>query len=164
MDKYYYLTAQLPMLFFDHSPEITIDSFLEEAGKWMSPSDFSLLEKTHLLDTTTREPTTQLVRNYQTFEKQFLEDLVQLRKARRNHQEYKPSFPSALVKEGNPLEIERKLLHHRWNFIEELSIGHHFDLDVLSAYYLQLQILHILSLFNKEKGMKIFQTLSRKTE
>jgi len=164
MDKYYYLIAQLPMLFFDLDPGITTQSFLEEAGKWMSPSDFSLLKKTHLSDTAIREPMTQLVRNYRAFEKQLLEDLVQLRKARRNHQEYKPSFPSALVKEGNPLEVEKKLLHHRWMFLEELSVGHHFDLDCLSAYCLQLQILHRLSLFNKEKGLIIFQTLSRKTE
>jgi hypothetical protein len=164
MDKYYYLVAQLPMLFFDVDPGITTGFFLDEAEKWMPPADLAMLKNSRLMDASARGPVARLARDYQSFERRFTDDLVKWRKARRNRQEYQPSFPPALVKEGNPLEVEKKLLRHRWVFIEELSVGHHFDLDFLSGYYLQLQILKKSSLFNKEKGMSIFKHVCGKTE
>ncbi|HEX9935249.1 MAG TPA: DUF2764 family protein [bacterium] len=164
MSSHYYLVAQLPMLFFDRVPGITISNFLGEAEKWMSPADFSMLRGVRLGETDPLKPVSGLARTYGAFEKQFAGELAEWRKARRNRQETKPSFPQALVREGNPLEVEKKLLLYRWRAIEEYAVGHHFDMDILSAYYLQLQILDRLSLFNKEKGMQTFRTLSRKTE
>ena len=101
---------------------------------------------------------------YKEFEYQFRNDLALWRKSLRTGQEYKPtSFPPSLVKEGNPLEIERRLLNRKWDYIEGLEQDHHFDLEFLILYYLKLQILHRLSVFNKEKGMETFQNISRVT-
>jgi len=66
-----------------------------------------------------------------------------------------------VIKEGNPLEIEKKLLLLRWNLIEEKQQEHHFDLEFLILYFLKLQILDRLSSFNKEKGQEIFQKISK---
>jgi hypothetical protein len=164
MAEHYYLVAQLPMLFFGRDPGITTSTFLDEAAKWMAPSDLRRLEGVRLAPSEAREPLTRLGREYLAFERRFAGDLAAWRKAAMDGRETKPSFPLSLVREGNPLEIEKKLLLVRWNTIEELSVGHHFDMDFLSAYFLQLQVLHRLSLFDKEKGMRVFQTLSRKAE
>ena len=63
----------------------------------------------------------------------------------------------ALLKEGNPLEIEKKLLLHRWELIEEKEKTHYFDLGFLILYYIKLQILRRLSLFDKEEGRQVFE-------
>ena len=36
MDKYYFLIAELPTLFFGKEPAITVEYFLAEAEKWMN--------------------------------------------------------------------------------------------------------------------------------
>ena len=54
-------------------------------------------------------------------------------------------------------EVEKKLLEWRWNFIEELSTYHYFDLEFLVLYLLKLQILEKLSLFDKERGLEKFK-------
>ena len=51
MDKYYYLVSQLPLLVFDKETYLTTDSFLEEAEKWMSPSDYAVLAGSHFAST-----------------------------------------------------------------------------------------------------------------
>ncbi|MBN1895928.1 DUF2764 family protein [bacterium] len=163
MADHYYLVAQLPMLFFDRDPGITTEAFLAEANKWMSGADYRALSRCILMDVGIRRKDPGLFGAYAEFERHFRQELAGWRKARRENQEYRPSFPAALVREGNPLEVEKKLLKHRWDHIDALTFGHHFDLDFLCAYYLKLQILDRLSLFDREKGMEIFKNLSRMT-
>ena len=62
--------------------------------------------------------------------------------------------------DDNPLEIERRLLHLRWNFLEEQEIGHFFDLHFLIIYYLKLQLLQRLFSFDKQKGKVRFEANS----
>jgi hypothetical protein len=164
MGNYYYLVAQLPLLTFGLEPGMTAVSFLEEAGKWMTSADWTKLQNSRLAEESGTHPASRLTLAYRDFESRFTDDLAEWRKARRSGREHRPSFPPALVREGNPLEVEKKLLHHRWVYIEELSVGHHFDIDFLSGYYLQLQIWDKLSRFNKEKGMGTFRQLCGKTE
>jgi len=160
MASHYYLVAQLPMLAFDRDPGITSEAFLQEAQKWLSGADYRALAGCMLLDTGSRKSGPGLFLAYREFERQFRQELASWRKARRENQELKLSFPAALVREGNPLEVEKKLLRHRWDYIDALTFGHHFDLDFLCAYYLKLQILNRLSLYDREKGLKIFGNLS----
>lgn len=162
MDKHYYIVAQLPMLFFDREPAMSSEAFLREAEKWMSESEFDRLRRARYdsTDLTVQKPV--LLKQYVEREHAFRRDLAQWRKAQREGQEFKPeTFSPALVKEGNPLEIERNLLLNRWKLIEELEAGHHFDLEFLILYFFKLQILEKLALFNKEKGRQAFQTISK---
>ena len=164
MDKYYYIVSQLPMLFFDKETYMTIDYLIEEAQKWLSPADFDILSRVDMNDISIDKKGPKLWQQYKEYEFQFRDELALWRKSLKIGQEFKPiSFPLSLVKEGNPLEVERKLLKRRWDFIEALEQDHHFDLEFLIFYYLKLQILHRLSIFNKEKGMEIFQNISRVT-
>jgi len=156
MDKHYYLISQLPMLFFDQISFMTVESFLKEAEKWLSSRDFERLSKVDINATSLGKRGQRVWRKYQAFEFGFRSALAAWRKSLREGEEIKPDFPLSMVKEGNPLEVEKKLLRWRWDFIEEMEREHHFDLEFLILYFLKLQILHRLSQFRKEKGMEKF--------
>ena len=164
MDKYYYIVSQLPMLFFDKETFMTIEYFLQESAKWLSSKDYEVLSQVNINDISLKKMGPKVWLQYSEVEYEFRNDLALWRKSLRVGQEYKPnSFPPSLVKEGNPLEVERRLLKRRWDFIEALEQDHHFDLEFIILYYLKLQILQRLFQFNKEKGMITFQDISRVT-
>ncbi len=158
MDRYFYLISQLPVLVFDKGSSISLDYFLEEAEKWLSPAVYRQLTKTRLFQTENSKYRLRLIREFVEFEYQFRKELSGWRKARKSGQEIKPAmFDPVLVKEGNPLEVEKKLLLLRWNFLEQKEADHHFDFEFLVIYYLKLQILNHLQVFNKEKGIEVLQ-------
>jgi len=160
MDKHYYIVTQLPMLFFGKETIITIDYFLAESEKWMSSKEFNILSNADINDTSTRTNDHKVLALYKNFESQVKNDIVNWRKAKQLNQDYKPSsFPISLIKDGNPLDVEIKLMELRWAFIDEMERERHFDLGVLILYYLKLQILKRYFTFDKEKGLNKFQNL-----
>jgi len=160
MDKHYYIVTQLPMLFFGKETIITIDYFLAESEKWMSSKEFNILSNADINDTSTRTNDHKVLALYKNFESQVKNDIVNWRKAKQLNQDYKPSsFPISLIKDGNPLDVEIKLMELRWAFIDEMERERHFDLGVLILYYLKLQILKRYFTFDKEKGLNKFQKI-----
>ena len=158
MDKYYYLISQLPYLFFDKETYIDIDSFFDEAEKWMSKSDFVCLKLVDINHTHPRKADIPVQKIYKKFEADLRSELEQYRKAQKENYTYKSQlFPDSLIQENNPLEAEKVLMKIRWDFIEELMARHHFDLNFLVLYYLELQILARLEAFDKELGMEKFK-------
>ena len=158
MDKHYYLISQLPTLFYDKETSMTIEIFLGEAKKWLSARDYRTLSGIALFDTSSDKMGPRLWQKYRKFEYFFRSDLSSWRKSLREGEKVKSlSFPVSIVKEGNPLKVEKKLLEYRWNFLEEKEKEHDFDLEFLIIYFLKLQILQRLSLFNKEKGTEVFK-------
>lgn len=165
MDKYIYLIAQLPSLIFDKPSYMTIPLFLEEACKWMNRRDLQKLKSVVLMDPVVEEDQPKTIRRVQQFENRVRRDLSQWRQAGKKRIEEKPeSFPISILKEGNPLEIEKNLLRLRWQFIESMEPDHHFDLELLMLYYLKLQILKKLSEYDKDKGMERFTQISKVAE
>ncbi|MDD3966487.1 MAG: DUF2764 family protein, partial [Candidatus Marinimicrobia bacterium] len=103
---------------------------------------------------------TGIYRSYLAFEHALRQELAAYRKSRQEGFEYKfRDIPPNLVREGNPLEVEKKLLQYRWNWLEDQEFGHYSDLDFFILYYLKLQILHQLSLYEEEAGKKAFRVL-----
>ena len=160
MDKYYYLIAELPTLFFGKEPGISVEKFLEEAQNWMDGKDYQVLSQVDMNDFDVKKKTNRVYDGYKFFENKIRSDTAQWREAQKRDQEYKPSnFPVSLIKEGNPLEIELRFMEMRWQFIDEMEREHHFDLGFLILYYLKLQILRRYFIFNKEQGLEKFQKL-----
>jgi len=152
--------AQLPTLFFDREPLMTIEDFLAEGEKWLGSRDYALLSGIDIDDAAPGAGDPGVLQRYKAFEFSLRNELALWRKTRGTDQEYSPAgFPISTVREGTPLDIERRLLGLRWDYIEEEEREHHFDLGVLILYLLKLQILRRLSTFDKEEGMKIFQNL-----
>ncbi len=164
MDKYYYLISQLPSLVFDKSSYMSKESFLDEAGKWMNARDVSLLSEVDFNNTELNGKLPSDIQSYQNYEKAFRLEVEAWRKARKSGLDYKPSlFPASMIKEGNPLEVEKKFLQTRWQFIDDMEKDHHFDLVFVMLYYLKLQILGRLMAFDKQKGIETFQKVSKVT-
>ena len=160
MDKYYYFVAQLPTLFFDREAPITIEEFLDEGEKWMGSRDFALLSRVDVSHTEANSGDPQVLQNYKAFEFDLRNELALWRGTRGTDQEYRPSgFSLSALREGTPLDVERRLLQWRWDFIDEEEREHHFDLEFLVLYLLKLQILRRLLMFDKEEGLKTFQNL-----
>ena len=160
MDKYYYIVAQLPLLSFGKPSSMTLSAFLAETGKWLLPRDQAFLSGVRFTDMRLHQKGPGAWRAYRHFEHKFREEIGLWRQSQKNGDEYKPSiFPLSLVQEGNPLDVEKKLLKWRWRFIEAMEKEHHFDLTWLVLYFLKLQILERMSLFDREKGLEVFQEL-----
>ncbi len=160
MDKYYYFVAQLPMLFFGRETTMSIDYFLTEAQKWLAAKDFRILSQVDVDDFTLEGKFPGTLASYKKNESAIRDDIFNWRQAKKRDQDYKPtSFPVSIIKDGNPLEIEIRLLQLKWNFIDEIEREHHFDLGFIILYYLKLQILRRLYTFNKEKGLEKYQKL-----
>jgi len=158
MDKYYYLIAQLPVLYFEREPALTSEQFLAEAYKWLSAEDYAQLEKVDLNATEPDKNDPDIVRRIKNFELDLRLELVEWRTAQKKNQDYKIiAFPANLVREGDPLTVEKNLLLWRWQFLDSLEFGHYFDLEFLIMYYLRLQILKRLFTFNKKIGREKYQ-------
>ncbi len=174
MDKYYYLISQLPLLQFGEKTFLTRDSFLEEARKWLSEKEVKEIEKADL-DNLEARPETSFLREYKQFEltlrremasyreKLSEQDLAQISKEKRvEHQEN--LLLTKEILDGNPLEVERKLFLYRWQQIDELAVGFNFSYQAVLAYFLKLQILEKMLEFNKEDGIKEFDSLAEVKE
>lgn len=157
MDKYYYFVAQLPMLTLDSEDIPSLESFVEEAQKWMSDKDLRVIKSVDINAYTDNEKHKNAFDKFCELELAIRSDLAKYRQSQKENFEYKTQvFPLSYIKEGNPLEVEKRLLEFRWNFIDELEAGHNFDLDFLVTYYLKLQILWRIKSFDKQLGKESF--------
>jgi hypothetical protein len=95
---------------------------------------------------------------YREFERKLIEELAAWRSARRDGKTYNPTlFTLADVTNGNPLEVERRLLELKWEFCERL-IGLHFaDGTWYTCYYLKLTILTKLASFDAARGSAVLR-------
>jgi len=59
----------------------------------------------------------------------------------------------------NPLEAESLLNRARWQFLEQLEVGHYFDVERLVVYSLKLQLLERIALYDREKGRERFEEI-----
>lgn len=155
MDKYYYLIAQLPFLRFEEKAYISKESFLEEAKKWLSDKDFKEITKAGLDDLKSKGASFFL-REYKKIELTLRKELASYRQKKENQPR---GFDKNLL-EGNPLEIEKKLLFWRWQKVDELAQDFSFSREAVLAYFIKLQILEKLSEFDKKKGTEKLDSLS----
>jgi len=188
MDRYYYLLSELPYLKFNQKPGINKDAFLQEVAKWLSDKDLELLVSADINpfspeflsclqqgSNNRRESEKVSFRNfnnfndynnrmavineYQCFEEKLRDELAGYRRDSRDGLNKTGQILNPSLIEGNPLEIERKLLFLRWKFIEEQETGNNFNLEMVVLYFLKLQILERLYTFNKQKGENAFKSL-----
>lgn len=160
MDKYYYFVSQLPLLIFGQESYIDKERFLDEAKKWLSDKDFSTISGVSLNDFYPRDGDNEVLAKYKNFERALREEIASFRK---NESRGGLTSLNLNLNEGTPLEIERTLLHLRWEFIESLEEGHFFDLEILILHFLKLQALERLLTFDREKGTAVFDKLCEVT-
>jgi hypothetical protein len=144
---YTYLISSLPMLRFGQPLPFSYALFLGKCAELIPAEDFKILSNS---EDSTYLP---LVGEINCFEMMLANELVKVRAASRkvNPEKYLRSeeysgqaiYHIALAAHRNPspLEAERYLDQERWNYLEEKSFGHYFDLEALIIYAHKLLIL-----------------------
>ncbi len=161
MSSYPYLLSQLPALRFKGSDFPSVLNLLEQAEKWLTETEFAMLKVADLNDYFSRDHPCELLKEWSEFENKLRKDLANYRESHRLGHDHKTHmFPTAFVKDENPLVAETKLLELRWNFLAERQNVHYDDLHALIIYSLQIQILERKASFDMEKGKERFEKLA----
>ncbi|OHD11156.1 MAG: hypothetical protein A2Z96_05260 [Spirochaetes bacterium GWB1_48_6] len=166
MSQYYYAVASLPYLKSGEKSPITWDRFYEIVRSSLSEKDLEIFEKARLgIPTQTDEP---FLKNWFDWEKELKKELARLRLQKAGFDNPNPlpetlgvfsvsEVAKSLFLKDNPLEAEYLLDGIRWAFLEDLLLGHYFDLETVLAYSLKLQILQRQELFEKTLGQENYQ-------
>jgi hypothetical protein len=169
---YYYLIASLPMLHFAVKPPFSFKEFLQRCRESIPEKDVEVLENLTLEGSRAKER--PIIKNWLSFDLTLRNELVKLRASRKKIDPTKylrpdgyasPSFyhiALAAQRNPSPLEGEKILDMERWNFLEGLSLGHHFDLDFLIIYAYKLLILERWERINNvDKSALLEEALKR---
>ena len=101
-----------------------------------------------------------MVKCWKAFDRDLRGELAGVRRAKREGaRESIPMQLKDIFEEHTPLHMEKRIEEKRWAFLDEKEFGYHFDIYALSLYYLKLQILERLSVFDKERGREAFEEL-----
>ena len=155
MSAYYiYLISSLPMLNFSARAPFLLEDFFTKCKNLIPEKEFEILRSVCQQDPQTL--TTQSLdslNQWVNFEITLRNELVRARASRKKTDPLKflrfPDSPQAEIshlatvayRSVSILEAEKILDQGRWNFLEELSLGHYFDFDYLLIYGLKLKIL-----------------------
>jgi hypothetical protein len=145
MSGYYiYLISSLPMLHFGAKPPFTMENFFSVCAELISADDLDAV-KNSLKDFGTG--------GYHDFETALRNELVRIR-AQRKHLDASKFLRSdgyadqrishiaaGACRNPSVIDQERMLDLDRWRFLDELSIGHYFDIESLMIYARKLSIL-----------------------
>jgi hypothetical protein len=138
------------MLHFGAKPPFSFEKFLELCRDLIPAQDIQVLEAVY---SGNPPENCQIISRWLEFEIILKNELVKIRAVRKKIDPAKYLRPDecagiglhhvALAAQRNPspLEAEKILDHERWNFLDELSFGHYFDLDCLIIYAYKLLIL-----------------------
>ena len=141
---YVYLISSLPTLNFGAKPPFGMEKFFSTSAELISPKDMETLRGS-LKD--------KGEGRYHDFETALRNELVKIRAQRKRldaskflrRDGYADQWISHAAASAyrNPSVIDReKMLDlDRWRFLDELSIGHYFDLEILIIYARKLSIL-----------------------
>ena len=145
MSGYYtYLISSLPMLHFGAKPPFSTEKFFSICAELISPEDLKSL-KNSLKD--------EAESGYHDFETALRNELVKIR-AQRKHldasgflrrdgyaDQWISHIAAGACRNPSVMDAEKMLDLDRWRFLDELLIGHYFDIEVLMIYARKLLIL-----------------------
>jgi len=150
---YIYFVSTLPALSFGAKPPLTMDKFLESAKGLIPDKDRSLLQDLRDKGIFSYSGNIPILRKWQDFNVALNNELVKIRAARKHidaekflHTEGRLGYDvshlvSAAHRKASPAEGEKALDEERWGLLDELCIGHYFDLEFLVVYMFKLMIL-----------------------
>jgi len=155
-DFYVYLISSLPALHFGAKPPFSSEKFLGMCEKMIPDNEMDFLHSVAKGEAV-KQPAFQ---KWQEFDVALRNELVKIRASRKHldpakymHQDgfTEPSVSHVAInahRNVSILEAERMLDQARWVFLDELSVGHYFDIDFLIIYMLKLLILERWSRIN----------------
>lgn len=172
---YVYLISSLPMLHFGAKPPLSTEKFLDMCKGFVPDEDLAVIASVGAIPTYEVElakPDFNLVgwngilKKWLAFDTALRNELVKIRAAKkhidpalymRQDGYAEPSVTHlalAATRDPSIIEAEKILDQERWHFLDEFSVGHYFDLDLLIIYILKLQILERWAKVNSADPVK----------
>ena len=160
--EYYYLVSSLPLLRLDDPPPLTSEAFLELCRAHLAEARFRRLLAADLIPE--GEPGGAADggwRAWETYVRNLLAAVRGTALRRETGDSLRPEldvFPGdrrrveEIMNEGDPAARERALDELRWRRLDDLAVGHHFDVDALVVYRLRLRILEKWAAREPERG------------
>jgi hypothetical protein len=180
VSQYYFLVASLPLLSYEDRDAAEPSEFLTMLGDHLTDTDLDIVARA-TIEAPREQDTTgnETVRAWVEFERGLRNALARLRAGRRlvdpaqfvrNDQSGNEGSDSFEMREAvrdawnqdSPLSSEDSLDRARWNYLDDLEVGHFFDLDIIIVYYLKLQILARRRLFDRKEGEAQFVKITRR--
>ena len=167
MGQYYYAVSSLPYLHFDSEVYPSHDEFIQLCEHNLSRSDMRELARIDV----DAGPALRGGRLKKWFDwnRSLAAELAILRAEKLGldtdafQRVEKVSGTEELAREifgqGSPLTAEEVLERARWAFLEELEVGHYFDLQKLMVYGLKVSILERKAQFDTEAGLENFKRI-----
>ena len=168
--KYYYFISSLPTLSFGSKPPLTVKKFLEDCENLLSEEDYGDILKAFQDNVEDLQAGNATLKKWQHFIKSFRTEAVW---SRVSHVEHKNPldyirggrtsnslivyFLAEAAKAPDPLSAEKILDEAKWNYLDEISIHHYFDFDLLVIYALKLKILARYQKIESSAGEAIFK-------
>ena len=164
INKYYYLISSLPYLDLNKSVPIDRESFLGECAKWLAPEEYDRLLKTGTDNFDVESGDFAVVKDWKDFDRGLREEMAAVRTEKKASGGAKiPAYLKDVFDEETPLLMETRIQKNRWGFIEEQAVMYDFDINEVAIYFLKLQVLERLAVFDKEKGEESFKELCEVT-
>jgi len=164
--SYYYLVATLPSLRYDGVLPFTTDTFLSLCKEQVSKAHYLLLEQA----VSGVASSHHFLFQYQHFAGMVKKELTEARSRKLSLSD--PSYRNDGDKEAkisdtvrqalssdDVLQAEMLLIRLHWNYLDDLSALHTFDIEGLLSYALKLKMLQRKSLFTREEGNAEFKRL-----
>ena len=156
------------MLSLEKPASFSCEQFLEDCKRLLPLKDFEMLKKATLDydDETAKHPS---LKNLARFNRRFKNELVRVRAKKMNKDSsdyirgdrYIDQTSIDVIdrasKADNPLEAEKILDRYKWQLFDDVEQRHFFDLTVLMAYSLKLQLLDRYKEIVPEKGSEKFE-------
>lgn len=161
MSKYYYLVSTLPMLRWftvnhhewNENIPFSSDDFMARCSGWLSESEFRRLNKLSLIPSEDiSSPAGYSAEKWYVWETCLRNKIVKFRvlssekDAEKNIRTESDCFSEIdrgvqeAFTASDPIKREKALDLLRWNMLEDIESGHHFDFDKLCVYKLKLML------------------------
>lgn len=151
--SYYYFIASLPLLFFDGKMPMTVEAFQGDCRRLLREKDYALMQRLWTQDDDLAGSGNCVLDAWLHFDRAFRNELARHRADHLNKDPLKylrgtRTFVSCGVEDiqralkmDDLLRAEETLSKARWQFLDELGMGHYYDIESVFIYYLKLEIL-----------------------
>ena len=164
-EQYYYLISTLPSLSLNEELPIRKCDFLSACKENLKTTDFKMLRSVDLFEIEQGKAPFDIIRSFYCWESGVRNALVRLRAERFgfNPEEFlrceifdhsQMLLAEEAFNADSPLMAEDILNKARWEYLDELEFGYYFDIEILVIFFIKLQILERISLFDAVKGQE----------
>ena len=168
--QYYYTINSLPHLFFDRPLPITREEVLDRTQSELNAKDLDILRSVRLRQTEPERVPIHVLERWYDWERGLRNRLALLRATKLgvDHKEFiragdedelSVRLADEVFRIESPVDAEYAINKAGWDFLEELEQGRYFDVEKLVLYFLKLQILERISLFNEETGRERLESI-----